>query len=69
MIKLAALLLILALQLSAEWITPKGKAYHTQRDCIALRTTKEPKYITRAEADARGLKACGICTRWRKPAK
>ena len=51
---------------SAEWVTPHGKAYHSKRECIALRTTKEPAQITVKEAEARGLKPCGICNRSKK---
>lgn len=63
MLRLIALFLILTALLSAEWITPKGKTYHTHSDCIALRTTKEPIKVTAAEAARRGLRLCGICAR------
>lgn len=61
--------LILAAVSHAEWITPHGKAYHSQRACIALRTTAEPREITKAEAEAKGLHACGICLRAKKGGK
>ncbi len=69
MIRPALLLLALAVGLHAEWITPKGKSFHVRQDCIALRSTKQPVEITRAEAEKRGLRICGICSRWKKPAK
>jgi hypothetical protein len=47
----------------AEWITPKGKAYHKRRECIALRTTKQPKEVSKADAERLGLHPCGICLR------
>jgi hypothetical protein len=61
--KAAVLALLLTAVSHAEWITPKGKAYHPRRTCIALRSTREPQEITRAEAEKRGLHACGICSR------
>jgi hypothetical protein len=54
---------MLATVAHAEWVTPHGKAYHSKRECIALRTTREPEQITIKEAASRGLKPCGICAR------
>jgi hypothetical protein len=68
MLKFAALALALASIMRADWIT-HGKAYHVRRDCIALRTTKQPTEITRADAVKRGLHLCGICARVKKVAK
>ena len=67
--RLAAVLLALAQLLSADWITPKGAKYHPRRDCIALARTKAPAEISQAEAEKRGLKPCGICSKWKTPVK
>jgi hypothetical protein len=60
------LLLLLASVLSAEFITAKGKSYHKTTKCMSLARTKEPKEVTVAQAEAKGLKACGICYRTKK---
>jgi hypothetical protein len=60
---------ILASIASAEWVTPRGKTYHTRRACIALRTTEHPEEISVKEALARGLKLCAICNHNRNSKK
>lgn len=64
--KTLILTLALATSLNASWITPKGKTYHTHRDCIALRSTAKPVELSDKQAVAKGLTLCGICNR-RKP--
>lgn len=64
--KIILLGLLLTVACHAEWITPHGKAYHSRRTCIALRTTAEPQSISREAAEAKGLHACGICSRAKK---
>ena len=64
-----AFLILSAAAARAEWVTPNGKAFHTRRACIALRTTTNPQEITRAEAEKRGLHICGICSRTKKGTK
>ncbi len=61
--RLCGVLLLFTALLSAEWITPKGKTYHTHADCIALRSTKSPSQISADDAQKRGLHLCGICAR------
>ena len=67
--KPAILLLILSAALHAEWITPKGKAYHTSKACMALTRSKELTEVSKAEAEKRGLHLCGICGRAKKGTK
>lgn len=67
--KILFLALLITVAAHADWITPKGKAYHPKRECIALRTTKQPTEITKEAAEKRGLHPCGICARNQKGAK
>lgn len=53
---------------AGEFRTPKGKTYHTHRDCIALRAGKALE-ISADKARAAGLKLCGICARRKGAAK
>lgn len=43
------------------YVTPKGKTYHTYRDCIGV--SRSHSVLTASEADAQqhGLTLCGIC--------
>lgn len=52
---------IYAQDAATVYITIKGHTYHTHRECIALRTTKEPREMTLAQAKAAGLELCQIC--------
>lgn len=63
--KLLLATLALAGSLWADWITPNGKAYHPRRSCISLTRSKAVAEISKAEAEKRGLKVCGICSRWK----
>ena len=43
------------------WLTPKGKTYHTWRDCIGLERSKQVLISDEATAEQHGLTLCGIC--------
>jgi len=61
-------ILILASNLSAEWITEHGKSFHVRRDCISLRNSKAVNELSRAAAE-KTHKLCGICSRWKTKEK
>lgn len=43
------------------FVTPKGKTYHTYRDCIGVSRSHSVLTATEADAQQHGLVLCGIC--------
>jgi hypothetical protein len=63
-----ALVFALALPLAAEFASPSktAKAYHASVKCMAMARVKAPVTLTPQQAQAKGLRACGICYRAKK---
>lgn len=51
------------------YLTEHGKTFHRTPECMALARTTKILVTTRPQAEAHGLKPCGICWREKKPAK
>lgn len=68
--KRLALVLTLALPLGAEFASPSktAKAYHASLKCMAMLRVNAPVTLTVQQAQARGLRPCGICYRPKKGA-
>lgn len=43
------------------YVTPKGKTYHTHRDCIGLTRSSRVLVANEHAAQVQGLRLCGIC--------
>ncbi len=43
------------------YVTPKGKTYHTHRDCIGLTRSTRVLVASEHTAQVQGLRLCGIC--------
>lgn len=43
------------------YVTPKGKTYHTHRDCIGLTRSKDVLVASEYDAQVQGITLCSIC--------
>lgn len=70
-LRLIAAALILASSLSAEtvYLTSHGKTFHESEKCMSLSRATVKLTADRKQAEAHGLKQCGICYRPKKTAK
>lgn len=62
------LALTLAAGLSAEpvYLSAHGKTYHATTHCMSLSRARQVYTADRAQAEAHGLRPCGICYRTHK---
>lgn len=58
-----AVLGVTALSAETVWLSAKGKTFHRVATCMSLSRAKGKLTADRKEAEAHGLKACGICFR------
>lgn len=61
--------ILLAATATTVYLAPKGKTYHSRRDCMALARSTEVFTATESAALAHGLKPCKICNRPKATAK
>ena len=66
-----AIVSLMASALMAEtvYVSATGKTFHKATTCMALSQSKHVLQAQRADAEAHGLKPCGICYRVRKASK
>ncbi len=56
-------LLALTLQAETVYLSQHGKTYHSRRDCMALARSKRVLTADSKDAEAHGVRPCGICHR------